>query len=318
MIPSYTRVTATQAASLAQPVSELYPVKVALPYDREAPATLSGVVQAVTEVQTGLGGVHNQSHTFAFEIRRPTPEELRVQFVFPRARLGRKARLALKTHVPTASVSDGTSGLPIHADDSLGGGFLRPRRPDWVPVKTSFTSPPTNHLIAALHPDAMPDTRFVVQVLVQPVAGRSLRQWRWQCQARQRARFLRQRRNENKTSSARSQVARETAHAIDEKRTSRRFWTAIRIVIIGANKATRARLTELKGAFNHYETPTPRQYFEAIPLRSLQTKRFLRFGRAVAHLSFAESLRFQATTEEVGAFIAIPTNDQRNLEVGKP
>lgn len=296
----------------------MHGVEVAVPYDREAPATLPEIVQVVTEARTGLGGIRNHSHRFAYEVRRPSPEELRVQFVLPGARLERKVRLALDTTVPTASLSTGTTGLPIQAGESLGGGFIRPGRPDYIPFQTTFARPATNQLIATLHPDAMPDTRVVVQILCQPIAGRSLAMRRWQRQARRRATALRQQRKTGDQTRTPSPVDRETARAIDEKLASRRFWTAIRLVIIGAGDATRARLTELKGAFNRYEVASPRQDFDANPLRSVRGKRFRTFGRAVAHLTFDESLRFQATTDEVGALMAVPTRDQRNLESATP
>nr|WP_239639916.1 hypothetical protein [Haloferax gibbonsii] len=348
-IPSYTSVNEEQAEILAKPRTNFIPVEVHPPFDEDCPASLYNFIRGVTEIQTRLLRTTNASPTVAYEIRRSSPDNLVFQFVVPSKRLERKLRTNLQAEIPAISFSKGVNGLPITAEDSIGGGtnlqaeipaisfskgvnglpitaedsigggLLTPGLSDYQPFHTEFRSPPINAITGTLHPHAMRDTRFVVQVLFQPVIGEPVRQWWWRRRARKHSKYLRGDKETLTGSRAPSPRERRQANMIDEKVGNRRFWTSIRFLVIGAGDYTISREKELAGAFNLYENPVNGQYLGLYKLRSFRQKPFLEFTHAVCDRRFAGySLKFQTSIDELAAFTSIPDRRQQNIRYAQP
>lgn len=318
-IPSYTTVDGEQAETLTKPKTNYIPVEVRPPFDEDNPAALYNFIRGITELQTRLLGLTNTSPTVAYEVRRTSPENLVFQFTVPSTRLERKLRTNLQADIPNIGFVKGVNGLPLNAEDSIGGGILTPRFSDYQPFRTAFDSPPINALTGALHHHAMRDTRFVVQILFQPIVGEPINQWWWRRRARKHSTYLRKDKETLQNSRRPSPRERKQAQLIDNKVGNRRFWTSIRFLVIGAEEYTVSRLKELAGAFNLYENAANGQYFDLYKLRSFRQKPFLDFTHAVCNRQFAGySLRFQSSIDELAAFTTVPDRRQQNISYAQP
>lgn len=165
------------AEYLRQPPTSGYTVAIQSPRSDSVPPTIPAVIQSLREPRTGLLGVGNRSPTLCYELRRSTPDRLRLQLTLPTKRLARTFRTQLQTQIPGIGFAPGADGLPIAADMVVAGATLRPTKEAYYLVRTEFSAPPMNHLVASLHRLAMQRTRFLVQILAQPIAGQPVRKW---------------------------------------------------------------------------------------------------------------------------------------------
>lgn len=296
-----------------------YTVRVLPPTNTSIPATLNRFVASIKEIQTTWLKLRNTSPVTAYEIRRPTPDSLTVQYAVPTNRLERKVRTHLTNEIPDVQFADGVNGLPVTEDDDVGGGMLTVGRPDWFPLKTDFDHPPANSIAASLHRHAMQNTRFVIQILFQPNAGQPLRRWWWRRRGYQQRNYLKKEKENIWGSVQPTRRERDQARAIDDKVGNARFHTSIRFTIIGAGEYTPSRVKELAGAFNVFESPVTGQYLNANTVRSLRQKRVLGFANAIANRSFSRwNLRFHTTEAELAGLLALPSIDQPNLRRTQP
>lgn len=306
---------------LANPWYEGSVIEIHPPPQGGVPATIPTVVRTIQELQSTRFGLRNASPITAFEIRRPQPDTLRLQIAVPTTRLERKLRTHLDGRIPGIGFSDGTSGLPVTITDepTIGGALLTAGRRDWYPFHTEFSQPPTNHVIGALHPHAMQQTRFVIQILFQPVAGKPLRRWWNTRRAYKRIGYLRK--EKEQLWNSRSPTPRETnqADAIETKIANPRFRTSIRMLVINGGEYTRSRVKEVAGAFNVYEHPETGQFLNIETVTPFRRQHVLRFCRAVAQRRFARwSRSFHTTADELGALLAVPNREQSNLRYAEP
>jgi len=289
------------------------------PRDGSVPATLDQFVKTIYEPQTKYFGMKNTSPVASFEIRRSVPDTVSLQFVVPTKRLERKVRTQLTNEIPGVVFSDGTLQLPVAEGSVVGGGLLTTGRRDWYPLASTFDTPPTNSVVAALHRHAMQDTQFVIQFLFQPVVGRPVRSWWWTRRAYQRIGYLRK--EKEKLWGSRSATPREKqqANTIEAKAGSPRFTVSIRLLIVNGGEYTRSRVKELAGAFNVFENPETGQYLNAVTVQTLRQQSLLGFVDAIAHRDFRRwSRQFQATADELAALVSIPDIDQSNLAYASP
>lgn len=311
---SYVEVDQEQAALLAEPNTEYYGVEVKPPATSDVPATVEGFVRGLLELQTKLLGTKNASPIVAYELYRVNPDRLRLQFCVPTKRLERKVRTHLVTEIPDVRFDDGGTSLPILPDDTIGGGLLTTGREDRFPLRAEFDSPPINSLVSALHRHAMRDTRFVVQILFQPITGRPVRDWWWRRRSFQRVNYLRKEKEQLWGSRSATPRERQQADALERKASERRFWTCIRVAVIGAGKYTQSRVKELAGAFNVFENSETGQYLNAVTLTARRQHHFLNFYRAIGARAFGGySYRFQTSTDELAGLVSIPDRPQQNL-----
>lgn len=314
LLPAYTEVDAEQADELATPATQVTAVEIQPPRTGDVPATVEGFVRGVLELQTGLLGVRNTSPWISYEISRARNDRLRLQFCVPNTRLERKVRTQLSNEIPDVDFTSGTSRLPVGPDDSIGGAILTTGRRDRYPLRTEFDSPPSNSLVAALHRHAMRETRVVVQILLRPVVGRSIREWWRKRQAYKTVDHLRSDTSRMPDSQSATPRKRNQADAVETKIDQRRYQVCIRFAVIGAGEYTASRVKEIAGAFNVFENPVTGQYFDIDTLRGLRQKRFLEFVRAIRDRVFGGySLRFHATVDELAGLVSIPDRDQENL-----
>lgn len=289
------------------------------PANERLDATVDRFVTALLEYQTTWFGLKNTSPITAFEIRRAPTDTLTLQFTVPSNRLERKLRSQLPEAVPGVGFDDGNDGFPLTPGDTIGGGILTPSRPDFFPLATDFSTPPTNNLVGALHPHAMQNTRIVIQILFQPVAGQPLRRKLWHHRAAKSRTYLRTDKHKLTHTRAATPRERQKADAIEEKASTSRFHTAIRIVVIGAREYTPGRVTELAGPFNVYANPDTGQRLTAKPVRSLTENQILRFADLVADRRFGRGYSsFQTTVPELAGLVAIPDRPQRNIQTAPP
>ncbi|RKD95637.1 hypothetical protein [Halopiger aswanensis] len=313
---SYTVVDEDQAERLQHPGPDCYyPVEIHPPRDGDVPSTVDRFVRGILEIQTKLLKTSNVSPLIAYEIRRPNPDQLRLQFCTPTKRLDRKVRTHLSNTVSGIGFDTGVNGLPVLPEDTVGGGILTTGRKDRFPLRTDFDSPPINSLVAALHRHAMMNTRIVVQILFQPIAGRSLKEWWRKRRAYQTAGFLRK--EKEKLWGSRSATPREQSQAdlVERKAGTRGFYVSIRFAVISAGEYTASRVKELAGAFNIYENPESGQYLNATPVKSRRQKHLLGLNQAIADREFGGySHRFRVSTEELAGLVSVPDRNQQNLE----
>lgn len=299
---------------------EWYTVEIRPPADDgDVPATLPRFIREVMELQSRWK-LWNASPVSVFEIRRPAPDTLRLQFAVPTKRLERKVRTHLSEEVPAVKFDTGASGLPISEGDSVGGGILKLGRPDMFPLRSEFDRPPTNNIIAALHRHAIRDTRVIIQILFQPVAGRPIRNWWWKRRAYKRVGYLRKEKHYTFHDRNATPAEKRQADAVEEKARTPRFHTAIRILLIGVDDDfVRSRVKELAGAFNVYESLTTNQYLDTYTVKSLFPSRITKFAASVARRSFdGWTLPFQAGLPELAGLVAVPALDQTNLRHAHP
>lgn len=310
----YVELSEVEAAALNSPLYNGYVLEIHPPQFESVPATLTQVIREIREIQSGLLQFGNYSPVCAFEIMRTSPDTLHLQLAVPTKRLERKVRAHLHEAVPAVHFSSGTTGVPVADEGTIGGGILTAGRQDWFPFEINHSTPPVNHVIAALHPHAMSGSRFVIQNLFQPVAGISMRRWYNTRRAYQQIGHLRK--HKEKLWGSRPPTPREQrqADAIEAKVSQPQFWCAIRILVIDAGEHTRSRLKEVSGAFNIYENPATNQYFQLETMRPFRRKNVYRFASAVAARTYGPwSLRFRVTEEELGSFVTLPDLQQSNL-----
>lgn len=313
-LPSHTNVDEDQVEKLDRIPEDLYAVEVKPPLSEKISPTLGGFILGILEIQTGLAG-SNRSPLVAYEIVRPRNDRLRLQFVVETKRLERKIRTQLSNEISGVRFEEGFLRLPIFPGDSIGGGIITTGREDRFPLQTDYGSPPINSLVSALHPHAMRDTKMVVQILFQPVAGRSVKGWWKKKRGYQTAEYLRKEKEELWGSRSPTPREKKQADAVEAKINQRRFWVSIRLGIIGAGDHTPSRVKELSGAFNILENPETGQYLNTHTIRGLRQKPFLGFYEAIKNRRFGGySHRFQATVEELSGLVSIPDREQDNIE----
>jgi len=227
----------------------------------------------------------------------------------------RKVRTQLSNQLPGIKLSTGSSKLPVSPGDSIGGGILSPGREHRYPLRTEFDSPPINNVVAGLHRHAMQDTKLVVQILFQPVAGRSIKEWWRKRRSYQTTRFLRKEKEQLWGTRSPTRRERRQANLIEEKQGQRRFWTSIRFAVIGAKEYTPSRVKELAGGFNIFENPETDQYLNTTTIQGLRKRRFLEFYQAIRDRRFnGYSHRFQASVPELAGLVSIPSRTQKNIK----
>lgn len=315
--------TKEDATRLSAGSGEWYTVEILPPATPDdVPATVPRVVREIMEIQSKLLGLRNASPVAAFEIRRPRTDRVRLQFAVPTKRLERKIRLHLTEAIPRIGFDNGVSGLPVSEEDTVSGGLLTFGREDMFPLETSFDRPPTNNVVAPLHRDAMRDTRVIIQLLFQPVAGHPLRRWRWTRRAYKRIGYLNKEKHAVAPWMDRSatKAERHQADTVEHKARNPRFHVAVRILLIGVDEEwVRTRLKEVGGGFNVYESPVTNQYLNTHTIKSLFPNRITKFAESVAYRRMdGWTLPFQASIDEVAGLLAVPTIDQQNLRRAAP
>jgi len=308
-----------QAEGLSYSNGTWYNVEVRPPKDENIPATLREFAAGIRELQTKWLKLRNASPTIAFEIRRHTPEKLQFQFSTPTKRLERKIRTQLSNQVPGVEFGDGVEGLPVGEELPAGGGFLTSGRRDWYPFRQDFDSPPVNSLVSTFHRHAMQNTSFVVQVLFKPVVGERMQRWLWKKQAYRQIRYLKKEKEQLWGYRSPTKREKRQADAIEAKAGNSRFHTTIRFAVIGAEEYTKSRVKELSGAYNTYENPETGQYLDTVTVEALREQRIFDFLQAVADRKYAGwGRRFQASLDELAAFVSLPSVDRENIQFAEP
>jgi len=308
-----------QASQLSYSNRTWYNVEVRPPKNGDIPATLREFAAGIREIQTKWLKLRNASPVIAFEIRRHTPDKLQFQFSTPTKRLERKIRTQLSNQVPQVEFGDGVEGLPVGEGSTAGGGFLTAGRRDWYPFRQDFDSPPVNSLVSTFHRHAMRDTQFVVQVLFKPVVGERMQRWLWKKQAYRQIRYLKKEKEQLWGSRSPTKREKRQADAIEAKAGNSRFHTTIRFAVIGAEEYTKSRVKELAGAFNTYENPETGQYLDTVTVEALRERRILDFLQAVANREYAGwGRKFQASLDELAAFVSLPSVNRENIQFAEP
>ncbi|MDY6771110.1 MAG: hypothetical protein SV186_04095 [Candidatus Nanohaloarchaea archaeon] len=320
MLRSYTyQLDEDEAEELRFGPVDRYITDVRLPAERDnIPATIPRFVRSVMEIQTQWK-LFNRSPVTCFEIRRATPGRLRFVYTTPTQRLMRKIKLQLSDEIPGVSFEDGATGLPVSEDETLGCGLLTTGRKDWFPLRTEFDRPLLNNLVSTLHRHAFQDTKIVVQVLFQPVAGRPFRRWWWRRRAIQRRNYLKKEKQRLWGELEPTRREKTQARLVDRKIGNPRFHTTIRFAVIGAGDYTRSRVKELSGAFNAAEHPETGQYLDTVTVSPLRDRKILEFASSIALQRFTgHRLAFHTTPEELGALLALPDcTGQDNITVSQ-
>lgn len=312
-------VTEEQAERLSYSRESWYNVEVRPPKDGDIPATLREFAAGIRELQTKWLKLRNASPTIAFEIRRHTPDKLTFQFSTPTKRLERKVRTQLSNQVPRVEFDDGVEGLPVGEESTAGGGFLTAGRRDWYPFRQAFDDPPVNSLVSTFHRHAMQNTSFVVQVLFKPVVGERIQRWLWKKQAYKQIQYLKK--EKEKFWGSRSPTKREKrqADSIEAKAGNSRFHVSIRFAVLGAEEYTKSRVKELAGAYNTYENPETGQYLDTVTVEALREQRILDFLQAVADRRYGGwGRKFQASLDELAAFVSLPSVNRENIQFAQP
>ena len=308
-----------QASQLSYSKGTWYNVEVRPPKDENIPATLREFAAGIRELQTKWLKLRNASPVIAFEIRRHTPEKLQFQFSTPTKRLERKIRTQLSNQVLGVEFGDGVEGLPVGEESTAGGGFLTAGRRDWYPFRQDFDSPPVNSLVSTFHRHAMQNTSFVVQVLFKPVVGERMQRWLWKKQAYRQIRYLKKEKEQLWGYRSPTKREKRQADAIEAKAGNSRFHTTIRFAVIGAEEYTKSRVKELSGAYNTYENPETGQYLDTVTVEALREQRISDFLQAVADRKYAGwGRRFQASLDELAAFVSLPSVDRENIQFAEP
>lgn len=320
LLRSHVTVDRETADALSQAPKGRFTVEIKPPSNGDVPATVYRFVKGITEYQTAWFGLQNRSPVSVYEIRRSSPDRLRLQFSVPSKRLERKVRTQLAETVSGIGFEAGESGLPVEEGDTIGGGVLTMGKTDWYPLRTDFDSPPINSVVRILHRHAMPDSRIIIQILFQPAARKSLGDRHWARRAQKEAKYLRGMRDGILVAGHDATPReREQANMIEAKVSGSRFNTAVRILVIGAGDATLSRVKEVSGGFNLFEDLTTGQFLETQYLRTLRDSRLQGFADAVRHRSFDGWARpFQTSAEELAALVSIPDHKQENITTAQP
>jgi hypothetical protein len=316
---NYCTLTEEQAERVSYPSYSGTPVRILPPSTGSVPATIGHALRNVRELKSDWLKLRNKSPVIAFEIRRVSPETLTLQYALPTNRLERKLRSQLHVTMSGIDFADGDSGLPVNEGETVGGSLLTTGHDDWYPLRTEFQYPPTNALIAALHRHAMQDTKFVIQILLKPLARERLQKKWYGYRARQQQDYLRKEKEKLWGSRKPTKRERQQADAMESK-TSRPQWSvSIRVIAIGAGDYTGSRVHETTAGFNAYEHPESGQYLTTVPVTAIREKTIYRFTKAVADRVYRQwSRKFKATDEEVGTLCAIPNRVQDNLQQAGP
>ena len=303
-----------RAERLRHPIAGDYTVGVYPPRRGDTTPVLTQLAKQLRSARTGLFGLRNQSPVIAYELRRPRPDRLGLQLAVPSKRVERTYRTQLPLHVDRVQFTDGTDGLPVTAEDSIGGAVWTTTKPWPYPLRTTFQAPPINSVVATLHRHAMQNTRFVLQILAQPIAGR-LRHW-W---GRKIAGWTRDELRTEQEGVVRSRqptrYEREQANAVDTKSRQPHWQVSIRLVVINGDEYTLSRAAEIGSAFSMYENAESGQRLRMQPLKVVRRSEIRRFAQAVAERRFGSSAAaFRVTDQELGALLSVPIRaDQSNL-----
>jgi len=317
-LPSYTELSEEQADQLAQPTCGTRAIRVKPAYRSDHPAALDEFVKGIRELKAGWFGLWNKSPVAAFEIRRPTPDDLRFQFSVPTERMERKVRSHLASEIPGVGFEEGVDSLPVSTSEAVGGGLITPGRRDWYPLQTEFDQPPTNNLAGALHRHAFPSDKVVVQILFQPVTGDPVSQWWRSRRTYQRIGYLRKEKEKLWNSRAPTPREKRQANAVERKAGTARFHVSIRLLLINSKEYTPSRIMELAGAFNTYENADTGQYLNTVTISTLESRIF-DFVKTIKQRKFGRwHRRFQASTPELAAILAVPDREQDNISTANP
>jgi len=315
----YIELSEDEAGKLSAPSTGRYVVEIRPPWNKDIPATLDSALQKLLELQTKWFKFWNVSPVTSFEIHRFHPDSVRLQYTVPTKRLERKLRTGLSTAIPEIGFDEGSLSVPVSEDASVGGGMLKLGRMDYYPLNTDHSEPPNNDVVSSLHRDAMQDTRFLIQVLFKPVAGRSLGTWWNRKSAYRRRNYLRK--NKESLTHSRSATPREKKQAdrIESKAGNPQFHTSIRFLVAGAGEFTASRVKELAGGYNRFESSLTGQYLDTVTLRSIRRKPFKRFIRSVTERRFdGWNLKSRLSLPELAAVVSLPDIQQKNICYSKP
>lgn len=319
ILNDHVEVSEEQAEQLQRGPPDRYTVEVHPPASGDVPATVETFVRGISEFQTKLFKLKNTSPLVTYEIVRPQPDRLRFQYSVPTKRLERKVRTHMAEMVDGVSFNDGISGLPVFEGDTLGGGFLSPGRLDHYPLQTEFDKPPMDSVAAALHPDGMGDTRFVIQLLFRPMGGRSVKRLMWKKSGYRRRNYLEKEKEGMWETIQPTRRERRQAAAVDDKVSEARFTVTIRILVIGAGEYTRSRLKEISGGFNAFEDDDTGQYLNIETVTPLRKRRLISFADTVRRRRFrAWSRSFHATPSEMAGLLSLPDTRQNNIQYAAP
>lgn len=308
-----------EAEQLQNPANKHHTVEVRPPRNKDLATEPVEFVKGITELQSKWFGLKNTSPVTAFEIRRSQPDKLRFQFSLPTKRLERKLRTHLTNQTPGVQFTDGTSGIPVTSEETVGGGLLTTGRKDWYPLQHGHDQPPMNAVASVLHRHAMRDTKFLIQILFQPVTGKPLRRWYWRRRAYQRIGYLRKQKEKLWGSRKPTPREKQQANAIEQKAGTNRFHTSIRFLTVGAGEYTPSRVKEVSGGFNTYENPETGQYLNTETVKTLRRSQHLHFTRAVRDRQFSGwSHSFQTSTSELAALLTLPSTNQENITPAEP
>jgi hypothetical protein len=309
-----------QAEHLQNTGENWYTVEVHPPREKQLPASLPRFVRGILELQSSRLGLKNTSPVTAYEIRRPQPETLRFQYSTSTKRLERKIRTQLTSEIPGVRFREGVNGIPANQEESIGGGLLTTGRQDHLPLQTDFDTPPINALTATLHRHAMQDTRFIIQILFQPVTGEPLRNWWWRKRGILHRNYLKKEKQKLWGSIKPTKREKHQAHSIDQKTGNSRYHVSIRFLIIGAGEQhIPSRVKELASSFNRFENPATGQYLNAVTIQTLRENTVLNYAKAVAQRRFnGWSRKNRFTTEELAALLTLPSHSQQNIHYAEP
>lgn len=321
LLDTYVEVGEDDAESLGWTPTGQHVFEVNPPDSGDIPATLDRFVKNILEIQSKWFGLKNVSPVTAFEVRRPQTDRLKYQVAVPSKRLERKIRTHLSEEIPDIGFDKGVSGLPLMEGDTVGGGLLTLGRDDFHPLQTDHREPPANSVAVALHRHAMRDTRFVVQVLFQPIAGHPIRRWRWNRRAYKQVGYLKKEKPQTIPGHERPATEQEKNQAdqIEQKARNTRFKASIRILVIGAGDNTRSRVKELSGAFGVFEDELSNQYLDTYTVKSVFPSRIFHFADAVRRRAMDSwTMPFHVSPSELAALVSIPDRKQKNIRYSKP
>ena len=298
------------ADQLRRPYNQDYTVNIHPPRRGDVHPTQTPVVKHLRSTRTAFLGFGNRSPVIAYELHRPQPDSLRLQIAVPSKRLERGYRTQLPQYADGVRFEDGSDGLPVSEEDSIGGATWTTTRSWPYPLRTSFQAPPLNSVVATLHRHAMRDTRFVLQILAQPVAGHLRRYW-----GRKVAGWTRDELRTEQEGVVRSRqptrYEREQAAAVDTKSRQPQWKVSIRLVVIGGEDYTLSRAAEVGSAFSMFGNEESGQRLRMQPLKVVRRSEIKRFAQAVANRSFGgSSAAFRVTDEELGALLSVPVRSE--------
>jgi len=308
-----------EAEWLQHPSKPWYSVEVLPPRNQDTPSTLPYFVSGILEIQNKWLGLKNTSPTVSYEIRRAQNDKLRFQYSVPTKRLERKVRTQLADEIPGVKFRDGVNGLPVYQDETLGGGLLHLGDDDWYTLNTEHDSPPINAVTALLHRHSMQNTKFVIQVLFQPIAAKNLRNWWWRKKAVQQRNYLKKEKQGIWGSTQPTRREKQQAHSINQKIGNARYWTSIRFLIINADEYTPSRIKELAGGFNRFENPETNQYFNTVTFQPFIENRLRSYAETVRDRRFGGwSRKFRTTQKELSSLVSLPDRNQSNISYSTP